>query len=416
MIFDINKLYEENIKKFEEIDKIINEEGVSLFGAGIYGKFCLEYMEKNNIKVNYFIDNDITKIGRYINGIEILPKEKIRTLGIKVILISAMTLEIVNNIINSMLDYNVNIISFDKWLIMKNYNRFIDIKNNLYDDKSKYVFCALLYTKLSNTYYTRYIFDNEQYFSIPEFNFNGDNEIFLYAGAYCGDTSEKFIYKCFGIFKHIYAFEPGVKQFDAMKIRFNRIKKEFAIEDNKISAINAALSNKNSKLYIDNSKGINCCTITDIKKDNMISTYTVDSFLNGNPITFLKADIEGEELNMLKGSINTIKKYKPKMAISIYHKPDDLLTIPTFIKQLVPEYNLDLRHHSMILNETVLYCWVNKDQIRSDQIRSDQIRSDQIRLICEEHIYIYNIILIYKTQHRITNKYIYYNFIKVLKY
>ncbi|WP_156920145.1 hypothetical protein [Brachyspira alvinipulli] len=45
------------------------------------------------------------------------------------------------------------------------------------------------------------------------------------------------------------------------------------------------------------------------------------------------------------------------MAISVYHRPDDLLTIPKFIKELVPEYNLALRHHSVKLSETVLYCW-----------------------------------------------------------
>ena len=62
---------------------------------------------------------------------------------------------------------------------------------------------------------------------------------------------------------------------------------------------------------------------------------------------------------MLKGAENTIKKYKPKMAISVYHKPDDLLTIPKYIKEIVPEYKFSLRHHSIGFAETVLYCWTD---------------------------------------------------------
>lgn len=61
---------------------------------------------------------------------------------------------------------------------------------------------------------------------------------------------------------------------------------------------------------------------------------------------------------MLKGASNTIKTYKPKMAISVYHKPDDLLAIPKFIKNLVPEYKFALRHHNITFDDTVLYCWI----------------------------------------------------------
>ncbi|MEI0604854.1 FkbM family methyltransferase [Brachyspira alvinipulli] len=101
--------------------------------------------------------------------------------------------------------------------------------------------------------------------------------------------------------------------------------------------------------------------ITQEKSEEIIDVISIDNFLDGNPITFLKSDIEGEEFNMLKGAENTIKKYKPKMAISVYHRPDDLLTIPKYIKELVPEYNFSLRHHSLSFNDTVLYCWVNKN-------------------------------------------------------
>ena len=379
MKFDIEKLYGENLEEFKEIDNIINNEGVSLFGAALYGMHSSEYMFHNNYKINYFIDNDINKHNRKINNILVIPKEKVNSLDINAILISSMGLNISNEILNSMKDYNKPIMSFNKWFIMKNYDKFMDVRKYFYDDESKHVFDVLLYSKISYQNLVRNIFENNQYFAITEFNFCDGNEIFLDAGAFVGDTSEKFIYNNFGIFKHIYAFEPGLKQLNAMKIRFNRLKEEFAIDDNKISIINKALSYKNDKLYLNTSVTFSGYNITQEKSEEIIDVISIDNFLDGNPITFLKSDIEGEEFNMLKGAENTIKKYKPKMAISVYHRPDDLLTIPKYIKELVPEYNFSLRHHSLSFNDTVLYCWVNKDQTRPDQTRPDQTRPDQTR-------------------------------------
>lgn len=66
-------------------------------------------------------------------------------------------------------------------------------------------------------------------------------------------------------------------------------------------------------------------------------------------------DVEGAELESLKGASGTIQRYKPKLAICIYHKPEDMTEIPLYIKSLVPEYKLYVRHHSNSIAETVLY-------------------------------------------------------------
>lgn len=66
-------------------------------------------------------------------------------------------------------------------------------------------------------------------------------------------------------------------------------------------------------------------------------------------------DIEGAELAALQGGAETIKRYKPKLAISIYHKPEDIIEIPIYIKSLVPEYKLYIRHYTNMYAETILY-------------------------------------------------------------
>lgn len=74
-------------------------------------------------------------------------------------------------------------------------------------------------------------------------------------------------------------------------------------------------------------------------------------------MTFMKADIEGEELHMIRGAQKLIARHKPKLAICIYHNDEDLYEIPMELRRLNPEYKFALRHHKPQFYETVLYCW-----------------------------------------------------------
>lgn len=66
-------------------------------------------------------------------------------------------------------------------------------------------------------------------------------------------------------------------------------------------------------------------------------------------------DIEGSELEALKGAARHIVVDRPKLAICVYHKPEDMFEIAMYIKSLVPAYRLFLRHYSSTHLETVLY-------------------------------------------------------------
>lgn len=75
--------------------------------------------------------------------------------------------------------------------------------------------------------------------------------------------------------------------------------------------------------------------------DTEIRTITIDDFVTLNripKIDFIKMDIEGAELDALKGAMNTIKQYHPKLAISLYHKRSDFIEIPAFISGLGAPY------------------------------------------------------------------------------
>jgi hypothetical protein len=61
------------------------------------------------------------------------------------------------------------------------------------------------------------------------------------------------------------------------------------------------------------------------------------------------------ELEALKGAEKTIRRYKPKLAICLYHRREDFIEIPLFIKELVPEYKFFMRHYSDYAYDTILY-------------------------------------------------------------
>ena len=63
-------------------------------------------------------------------------------------------------------------------------------------------------------------------------------------------------------------------------------------------------------------------------------------------------------MKMLEGAKNIIQTKKPLLAISLYHKLTDYYEIPLYIKSLVPEYKMQIRHHSTDFPETVLYCYL----------------------------------------------------------
>jgi hypothetical protein len=66
-------------------------------------------------------------------------------------------------------------------------------------------------------------------------------------------------------------------------------------------------------------------------------------------------DIEGAGMAALKGASRIISEHKPKLAICVYHKYQDIWEIPAYIWSLCLEYTLHLRHHLDSAVETVLY-------------------------------------------------------------
>lgn len=81
----------------------------------------------------------------------------------------------------------------------------------------------------------------------------------------------------------------------------------------------------------------------------------LDDILRGIPVSYIKMDVEGAELEALEGAIQVIETLRPKLGVCVYHRVEDLITIPQFIRRLMPEARLFLRAHSYGANNLLLY-------------------------------------------------------------
>ena len=96
--------------------------------------------------------------------------------------------------------------------------------------------------------------------------------------------------------------------------------------------------------------------VSDQEGDMLVELRRIDSLVQeyGVP-TFIKMDLEGYEVPALLGARETISRYKPKLAVCLYHKPSDMWDIPLLLKQYVPEYRMYCKK-SACPCEFVLFC------------------------------------------------------------
>ncbi len=183
-----------------------------------------------------------------------------------------------------------------------------------------------------------------QYFDESFLHLGGGNgEVFVDAGAYDLTTTLEWKKNC-PHFKKAYAFEPdrdNIVLCNARKGGDERIEIiPYGTWSKKEELHFTALGNWSSKIDADGEEVISVVSVDDTVKER---------------ITYLKMDVEGAELETLKGARRLICDSKPRIAVCIYHKPEDMTKIPLYIKSLVPEYRMYVRHYSKSEWETVLY-------------------------------------------------------------
>ncbi|MDT3844602.1 MAG: FkbM family methyltransferase [Bacillota bacterium] len=337
-------------KKYRAIKECLNS-GIFLWGAGTNGGWCLDYCQREGFKIRGFIDSN--PLRKEINGVEIVPIEKYREEWKNhPVLVTAK--HSAGEILKNNKDIPL-IMSFDAFFLIDHLMEYESLE--FFDEESYKVLDALKEYMLTSKPDVLYkVTCHDQYFAIPSF-FNTGNENFVDLGAYTGDTIEEFLFQHHGSFQHIWAFEPGEKQFRALEIRLERLVQEWALDRSKITIEKKGVGPLSKCGYMTDSDHLLGMQVSE-QGDNRIEVVSLDDyFTDHDRVSFIKSDIEGLEFDMLQGAERTIRKQHPKLAISVYHKPDDLIRIYQLIKSLDHTYRFSIRNHSSLMMDTVLYCY-----------------------------------------------------------
>ena len=189
------------------------------------------------------------------------------------------------------------------------------------------------------------------------FDFFGpnDNEVFVDCGCFDGATCYKFAGWCGAKgYDHIYSFEADPKNYEKSKKLLEPLGKcdlyPYGTADVKKKVFFAAEAFETS------------CVISreEAEKRNFegveeIETVALDDILEGKRVTFIKMDIEGAEYEALLGARKLIMENRPRMAISVYHKYEDFVTLANLVLEMHPDYRIAFRHYGFDDLETIMY-------------------------------------------------------------
>lgn len=178
-----------------------------------------------------------------------------------------------------------------------------------------------------------------------------DSEVFVDCGAFDGDTVAELIKRTSGKFEHIYSFEADKINFPKLINKVN----ELGLSPQQITCFSKGVYSLNGQVHF-NLKGIGSA-VTEGGKE-VIDVIRLDDFLSEEQkrkISFIKMDIEGSEVEALKGAAQIIKNNKPKLAICVYHKPEHFWEVPFLIKSIRPDYKIFFRQHALSRTDTVCY-------------------------------------------------------------
>jgi FkbM family methyltransferase len=182
-----------------------------------------------------------------------------------------------------------------------------------------------------------------QYFPEGLFRLSPE-ETFVDCGAYDGDTVRDFMQVSSGHFRRVIAFEADAQNFHKL---------EHSSQDTRVSVLPYAVGAKSGVLRLSSSGASSSISESG---DHEVHCTALDDALADEQPTFIKMDIEGSEIDALMGAAATIRRFRPKLAICIYHRPDHLWRIPLLLKNLFPDSLLTLRSHMYDGFDTVCYC------------------------------------------------------------
>ena len=359
----LNKYHDKNLfDNFLERYAATKDSKVIVFGVGDQGMLNTLLLREKGVQIYAFCDNDEAKWGTIVKDAPVISPAELKKLLPNLFVINndsyreskkaqLLELGIPEQCICTFDVFNPVFKNFTKEYIGDNKAEFDAVYECLEDDFSRKTYIGYLSSVITGDIeYYKDIAVKGEYFPKDIVPIR-DDHVFLDVGAYNGNTIEEFI-EHFPKYDKIYAFEPFASSAELIK------EKHFPNTEIHVAA---AYDQTGEKTFYCNNYGAIAMITTILeegadREELILKTEAIDDVIGSEKATFIKMDIEGSELAALHGAEHTIKNNKPFLAICLYHKREDFITIVPYLKKLVPEYKFYLRHHSPTGCDLVLYC------------------------------------------------------------
>jgi FkbM family methyltransferase len=206
-----------------------------------------------------------------------------------------------------------------------------------------------------------------------------DDEIFVDGGAFDGGTVLEFIESVGGKYRRVYSFEPRTESFENTAVTLKGLHNVEVVHKGIYShsgvleftdfeplpgqGAGVALSEYTQAYSVKNfytNPSHNYQRYGDTKAMvTKVEVCSLDDFFRGKPVseypTLIKLDIEGSEMEALKGMANILIERRPKLVVCAYHKIEDYFQLSETILEINPTYKLTLRHYSDNILDSVIY-------------------------------------------------------------
>lgn len=203
---------------------------------------------------------------------------------------------------------------------------------------------------------------DEAYFAFPDCFPRGT--AFVDGGCCDAGTSLRFAQWCGGAYSAIFAFEPDAQNAAVCRAaaRAARLRGFRLIQAGLGRARGTARFTAcgTPAGHVQMEAGIAYDRASLGGREVTIPLVALDDVVGDTAVGFLKLDIEGSELEALRGAERTLRRDRPLLAICVYHRRGDTLAVMEHLHAVVPEYRFWLRHYTATPLETVLYAAVPK--------------------------------------------------------
>lgn len=352
---------------------------IVLFGAGNFGRKALACLRGTGVEPLAFSDNSSAKWGKQVDGLPVLPpQEAAEKFGR-----SALFVVTIWSLGHSYRDSHAKLQSLGcahitgssslRWKfadqMLPDYCQ--DLPHKVYEQADEVRLATSLWAdETSRHEYLNHIrwralgdlgaisapVSEEQYF-LDSLYHTTPGEVFLDCGAYDGDTIRQLVLRNSG-FGQVLAVEADPSNYKRLTAWVESLGSEVA---GRIQPRNVAVSAQPGRLRF-HSNGALTAHLSD-DGEVLVECVRIDDLVGKSMPTFIKMDIEGAEMDALRGADRTIRN-NPLLSICVYHRQNDLWRIPLFIHSVMPDYKFFLRPHDVDGWDLVCYA-VPVDRLRA---------------------------------------------------